>query len=632
MAEILPHNFSTHSEGERFMNRKLLSVSSLVAATSVILAACAQPSPAAPAQPQVVKETVVVEVQKEVEKVVEQTVVVEATAAPVEKAKVLRVNLGTYPDVIDPQKSSFVNEIAHLKLIYEGLTKLDEKLNTVPGAAEKWEYNADQSEVTFTLRKNLKYSDGSPLNAKRFEYSIIRNINPETAGEYGTITNEIAGAPEWQDNYAAAASESDEAKKKAAQEAAAKGEETVRASVQALDASGAACKDYEQADCLTLKVKMSKPAPYFHTVLGIWVGYPAKEENISEGGENWWNSSKFHVGNGPYILSSLEPFVKGVFTPNANYWGGAPKVGIEYQYITDSNVSFQAYKNNEFDIVALPAEDYAAVQADAALLAEAKIYPGSCTTALQFRNFKAPFDDPKVRQAFSHAIDRERWVKDVLQGLGAPTQTWIPPGFPGYKEGETRFGYDAEKAKALIAESTYGSIDKLPPIVLTFGDTPRNRTRNEWLGARMQEVFPGLTVELKPVEPTAFTAAQKDRESELQMFLGGWCADYPDPQNWLSVYWKGTTTFANRIGYKSESFDALIDQADVEGDPAKRSDLYQQAQDQLLNDNPVMFFWNNVNAYMVKPWVKGIVTTPQDSDWPGSTNPLTIDLDTAAMP
>jgi oligopeptide transport system substrate-binding protein len=526
-----------------------------------------------------------------------------------------------------------VNEIAHLKLVYEGLTKLDGKLATVPGAAEKWEYNKEQTELTFSLRKGLKYSDGSVLNAKRFEYSIIRNINPETAGEYGTITNEIAGAPEWQDNFAAAKEAADDAAKKTAGDAAAAGEKSVRESVLATDASGTACKDYAQEDCLTLKVKLSKPAPYFHTVLGLWVTYPAKEENISEGGAQWYNSSKFQVGNGPFVLKTLEPFVKSVFVPNTNYWEGAAKTNIEYSYITDSAVSFQAYKNNEFDIIGLAAEDYETVKADAGLSKEATIYPGSCTTALQFRVFKEPFTDAKVRQAFTYSLDRDAWVKDVLKDLGSPTLTWIPPGFPGYKEGEGRFKYDAEKAKALITESSYKTVAGLPPIVLTFADTPRNRTRNEWLASRFQEVFgTDLKVELKPVEPTAFTAKQKDKESDLQMFLGGWCADYPDPQNWLSVYWKSTTTFADRIGYKDADFDALIDQADVEGDPAKRADLYQQAQDRLVDSNPVAFFWNNVNSYLVKPWVKGIVKTPQDSGWAGDTVPLVIDIDEAAMP
>lgn len=613
------------------MNRKqLLSMSGLVAAASLVLAACAQP--AAPA-PQVVKETVVVEVEKAVEKVVEQTVVVEATAAPTEAAKVLRINIGTYPDIIDPQKSSFVNEIAHLVNTYEGLTRLNEKLETVPAAAEKWEYNDNATELTFTLRPDQKYSDGSPLNAKRFEYSIIRNINPATAGQYAAITNEIAGAADWQDKAAAAGAETDEAKKKALEEEAAAAEATVRASVQALDASGAPCTDYEQADCLTLKVKLAKPAPYFHTVLGLWVTFPAKEELIAEGGDDWWQSSKYQIGNGPYILKTLEPAVRGYFVPNPNYWGDKTKTDVEFSYITDSAVSFQAYKNNEFDIIALAAEDLKTAQADPTLSKEINIYPGSCTFALQFRNFTKPFDDPKVREAFSYSLDRERWVKDVLQDLGAPTLTWIPPGFPGFKEGETRFAFDPEKAKAALAESTYGSVDALPNIVLSFSDTPRNRTRNEWLAARFKEVFgDGLKIELNPVEATAMTALTKDKESNLAMYTGGWCADYPDPQNWLSVFFHGSSVFADRIGFNDEEFNKLTEQADVELDATKRAELYQQAQDRLVEANPVAFFWNNVNSYLVKPWVTGIQKTPQDPAYPGAVTPQTIDIDTSMLP
>ncbi len=118
-------------------------------------------------------------------------------------------------------------------------------------------------------------------------------------------------------------------------------------------------------------------------------------------------------------------------------------------------------------------------------------------------------------------------------------------------------------------------MEALPPIILTFSDTPRNRTRNEWLGARFKEVFGDeLEVELKPVEATTYTAKQKDKSSDLQMFLGGWCADYPDPQNWLSVYFNGKTTFAERIGYNSKAFNTLTEQADKELNPAKRTQLY----------------------------------------------------------
>ena len=166
--------------GGESMRKKMFIIVSLMMVASMVLGACAGTATPPPA----VENTVVVTQIKEVPgatTVVTQVQVVTATPGPEQpevKPAVLRINIATYPDVIDPQKSSFVNEIAHLQMIYEGLTRLDEKLETVPGAAEKWEYNADATEVTFTLRKDLKYSDGSLLNAKRYEYSIMRNINP----------------------------------------------------------------------------------------------------------------------------------------------------------------------------------------------------------------------------------------------------------------------------------------------------------------------------------------------------------------------------------------------------------------------------------------------------------------------
>jgi oligopeptide transport system substrate-binding protein len=399
--------------------------------------------------------------------------------------------------------------------------------------------------------------------------------------------------------------------------------------VHALDSAGNDCTDYEQVDCTTLVVGTAAPAPYMHTVLSLWVGMPAKEELITEGGENWWNSSLYQIGNGPFILESLEPFVRAKFAPNPNYWAGTASYDLEYSYITDTAVAFEAYKNNEFDIVPLVAEDLATVQADPTLNAEANIYPGSCTFAVMFHQLKEPFTDPKVREAFALALDREGWVTDVLKGLGAPTLTWIPPGFPGYDANENRWGYDPDAAKAALAASSYGSVENLPEIVDTFSDTPRNRTRNEWLAAKWKEVL-GVDVKLNPVESTTYTALTKDVNTAPQMFILGWCADYPDPQNWLSVYWK-TGAFGERIGYSNPELDALMASADSETDPATRMDLYAQAQTMLTDGIPVAFMWNNVNSYLIKPWVQGVTKTPMDAGWAGGLNPLTITIDTAAQ-
>ena len=603
--------------------KKFLLLTMLVVAVFVV--ACAAPTPEKVVEKVTVKETVIVAgTPQVVEKVVTApapTAAPKPTTAP--PAKVLRLNLGSYPDIIDPQKSSFVNEIAHLKLIYEGLTRFNEKLETVPGAAEKWTYNTDATTLTFTLRAGLKYSDGTPLNAARFAYSIKRNVNPSTAGEYAAITDEIKGAPAWRGADLAKTSKDDLAKLEAA----------VGASIQALDASGNACKTgkdgYAQADCLTLKLTFSQPAPYFHTIMGIWVAYPAKQENI-EASRIWSTSSKYQIGNGPFVLKSMEPYVRSTFVPNPNYRAGKANVSIEYSYIVDSAVSFQAYKNNEFDMVGLAAEDLATAQKDAVMSKEVNVYPGSCTYAVMFHQLKEPFTDKNVRIAFIQSLDRTAWVKDVLAGLGSPTQTWIPKGFPGYKEGETRWGLDVNAAKAALAKSTYGSVDKLPPLTLTFSDSPRNRTRYDWLAKKWNENL-GVSAKLNPVEATAYTALTKDVKTAPMAFILGWCADYPDPQNWLSVYWK-TGGFGDRIAYSNKNLDVILNQADTATDPKARADLYQKAQDMLVDDAAVAFFWNNVNAYLIKPWVKGVKQTPQDTDFSGSFSVLTIDIDQTLLP
>jgi oligopeptide transport system substrate-binding protein len=604
------------------MSRKaMMWTMSLLVIASMVLAACAPAATPteAPAQPAAPTSTTAPEQPAPTEEVAPTEAPTEAfapTEAPTEEPVVsdepqtLRVNLGTYPDMLDPQKSSFVNEIAHLTLAYEGLTKQDAALDTVPAAAESWEYNEDATVVTFKIRDGLQYSDGSLLNAKRFEYSLLRNINPETAGEYASITDDILGAADWRgaDVGALSAEQLDELK--------------AGVGVRALDTAGNACTDYEQTDCTLLEVTTAAPAPYFHTVMSLWVTFPAKEEMIEAGGENWWNDPANHVGNGPFVWDQLEPNTVALFTPNQYYWGGTPSYSIEYRYITDSAVSFEAYRNGEFDIIGVGAEDLPVIQADAALSEQLMLYPGSCTFAFMFHQLKEPFTDQKVREAFAYALDREAWVSDVLNGLGSPTLTWIPPGYPGYDPDEDRWGFDLEAAQAALAESSYGSAEALPPITFTFSDTPRNRTRNEWLAQNYEQNL-GIRVELNPVESTTYTALTKDVETAPQTFILGWCADYPDPQNWLSVYWK-TGAFGERIGYSNPELDALMAEADAELDETRRAELYADSQRMLTDTAPVAFFWNNVNVYLVHPRVSGVNVTPQDHGFPGSVDPLSM--------
>jgi len=286
------------------------------------------------------------------------------TTAPEEGAvrdATIHIGAGSYPDTIDPQKSSFVHEIGHLKLVYVGLTSLNEKLETVAGGADTWTFNDEATQLSFHIRDDETYSDGTPLNAARYEYSIKRNINPTTLGEYAFITDEIVGAPEWRTGSGCADPAACTEEELVTLEAA--------VGVHAQHDDGSACvvnadtgNAYDDADCRTLVIDLSKPAPYFATVMSLWVTYPAKQELIEEGGDLWWTSTKFQIGNGPFIWQEAEPFVRALFVPNPNFTiNEVPSYSVEYRYITDGAVQFEAYKNDELDIIAYGGEDVPAI-------------------------------------------------------------------------------------------------------------------------------------------------------------------------------------------------------------------------------------------------------------------------------
>lgn len=537
----------------------------------------------------------------------------------------LRIDLGSYPESIDPQVASFVNEVALLQLMYEGLTRLDEHLATVPGAAESWQYNVDATQLTFKLRPGLRYSDGSLLNAARYAYSIKRNIDPKTGGEYAAITDEIIGAREWR--WCSAPAECDAAK------------QVVDQSVLPLRADGQACAALPYADplCNTLKLTLSQPAPYFHTVMSMWVTYPAKEELVAAGDAEWWRDPARQVGNGPFVMTANAQDVITRFVPNTRYWRGRAAYELEFRYIGDSAEAFELYQRGALDIIPSAAEDLPTVNADPVLKAQHLLYPGSCTMVIKFglaatykdaggKEYDSPMKDPKVRQAFALAFDAEGWAKGVDGGLSLVTWTWIPPGFPGY-DPQSPMKFDPALARQLLAQSSYGGPEKLNALdlKLPFADTPRNRQRSEWLAANYKAHL-GVNFTLDPVDANTYRNLTTDPKTFPLLARQGWCADYPDPQNWLSVYWKSTATFAQRQGYQNEQFDALTDTADTQTNQAARLSLYKQAQQVLLNDFPAAFGYNSTNHYLVKPRVHGLKLTAQDSAWPGALEPLSITL------
>jgi len=524
-----------------------------------------------------------------------------SNGANAQDEKVLRIHQTTFPENADPQKSSFTNEIAVLALNYEGLTRQDADLNTVPAAAESWEFNEDATQLTFHMRPDLKYSDGTPITSENFRFAVERTCDPNTAGEYQGILFEIVGC-----------------------QAFAETDPTDQAAYDAAKAALGATTPDES----TLVLDLTQPAPYYATIASLWVFYPVRADLVTGAADDWWKDPTKQIGNGPFQMTSFDDGLQIEFKANENYWAGRPKLdGITYVYQGESAIAIEAFRAGDLDIVDVDASQIPAVTADATLSPDVVQYAVASTYQLSFNLSMEPFTDIKVRQAFSQAFDRETYCGVIRNGDCIPTLSWIPVGLPGSIETD-KYGFDPEAAKQALAESSYGSADALPEITMYYNSNDSaNTARAEWVAGQYKEIL-GVDIQLAPTEGTALVALRKDPATFPQMLLvGGWIQDYPDPQNWLSVYFSCKADFAQRFHYCNEELDKILAQADTNPDQDTRMGLYQQAGEMLVDDIPGPFLYNGTQVSLVSPNVTGYASTPLDAEWPGQfTSLLTIDI------
>ena len=499
-------------------------------------------------------------------------------------------NAGSEPDTIDPQKESFVNEVAQTMMVFEALMAFDPKtLKPVPGAAkEAPKLSSDGLTYTYTLRDGLKYSDGSPVTAKDFQFGFTRTCDPAVAGEYAFTAYIIVGCEAWNtmDPKKATKAELDAAKAKLG-----------------MKVNG----DKEISFTLTEK------APYFNSIAALWVGVPSRESDVTKGGDKWTEPATF-IGNGPFKLTEWKHNEKMVYVRNDNYRTPVKIAKWTKVMINESGVAFAAYRNNELDAVGIGAEQLRTVEGDADLKAQTIDVGGSCTIYVGFNNAKAPFDDQKVRMAFAKSFDRLAYINDVAKiGKAATEGGFIPPGMPGYDKDDTAQKFDPAAAKQLLAQSKYANTDTLKNLKFTYAASAANKTRIEWLQQQWQTNL-GVTVAPDPVDATTYTSLVKKPETTPLMFRLGWCADYPDQQDWLTTVFHSTSTVTH-TGYKNPAFDTAVRKADADPNPESRDKTYQDASRMLSNDAAAAWWYYSATKYLRKPWFKGVTDTSLDFEY-----------------
>jgi oligopeptide transport system substrate-binding protein len=502
----------------------------------------------------------------------------------------ITTNTGSEPDTIDPQKESFVNEVAQTMMVFEALMAFDPKtLKPIPGAAKaNPALSADGLTYTYTLRDGLTYSDGTPVTAKDFAYGFTRTCDPNIAGEYAFTAYIIVGCEAWNsmDTKKATKAELDAAKAKLG-----------------IKVNGA----NEIAFTLTEK------APYFNSIAALWVGAPTRESDVTKGGDKWTEPATF-IGNGPFVLSEWKHNEKMVYTRNAKYRTPAKLAKWTKVMINESAVAFAAYRNNELDAVGIGAEQLRTVDGDADLKAQTVDVGGSCTIYVGFNNARAPFDDAKVRLAFSKSFDRVAYINDVAKiGKAADTGGFIPPGMPGYDAGDTAQKFDPAAAKTLLSQSKYAGTDTMKNLKFTYSASAANKTRIEWLQQQWQTNL-GVTISPDPVDATTYTSLVKKPETTPLMFRLGWCADYPDQQDWLTTVFHSSSSVTH-VGYKNPAFDTAVRKADADPSPESRDKTYQDASRMLSTDAAAAWWYYSATKYLRKPWLQGITDTVMDFEY-----------------
>jgi oligopeptide transport system substrate-binding protein len=504
-----------------------------------------------------------------------------AAPAPQARGNVFRRVVAGEPDTIDPNKCSFADEIGVAMRVFRNLLQFDMDANLVPDQAVAMPEIAEGGLVyTFTLRDDITYSDGKPVTAADFEYGWKRQLDPATASEYAFTGYAVAGAEAY--NTANPRTTSAE-QLRALRDAV---------GVKALDAK-------------TLQFRLRSPSPWFLSVLSTWVGAPTRQDIISQHGDRWTEAATY-IGNGPFILTEWEHQVKMALEANPTYYAGKPALDrVEQIQISEPAIRFASYLNDELDEVEFTSQQKPQVDADRALTAQFKQYPSKYSYYIYFNTTKAPFDNQKVRAAFSFAIDRISYVRNMLGGQGIPARQFVTPGQPGHFEYELEEQtYNPTVAQRLMTEAGFPGNKGLPRIKFGYSANAVNNTRYAGLMEIIKKSLGAdVPIELDPMESRAYTAAVKQIDTTPQMGVLGWGHDYVDPQNWYSTVFHGKAS-NNHTGWNNADFNRLCDEADVEQDPVRRTELYRQAAQILMNDAPAAFFYYGVWWGLVKPRVQ----------------------------
>lgn len=512
----------------------------------------------------------------------------------------ISLSIASEPQTIDPALNSAVDGAIMISHMFEGLMRWEDSGSETNGSngtcnnaqlgygqAESYDKVVnDDGTVTYTfhLRDGIKWSDGKDVTAQDFVFSWQRLVNPETAADYSYMIDSVVNATEIMN-----------------------GEK---------DLSELAVK---AVDDKTFEVTITSDLPYFTEICAFPATFPVREDVVSNA--QWTYSPETYISNGAYKMTVRETNAQIVMEPNEYYYGvdslGPQK--ITFKLMDDQNAQLNGFKTGELDFIErVPVDEVAGLLASG----EMKVVDYIGTYYVCYQTQKAPFDDPRVRQAFTLAVDRNYIVSEITQTGQVEAGGYVPAGvydaagatgddfrttggdyYDPYKDS---YEANCEKARELLAEAGYPNGEGFPVVEYLYNTDDNHKAVAEAL-QNMWQTELGVTVTLTNQEWGTFLQTRKD--GDYSIARNGWIADYNDPMTFLDMWVTGGGN--NDAQYSNPDYDAKIAEAKATSDAATRMQLMHEAEDILLEQdwvvNPLYFY---TQSYMLASDIQGMYYTP----------------------
>ncbi len=484
--------------------------------------------------------------------------------------QILHKGNGPEPEDLDPHIVEGVPEHRILLALFEGLVTYDPvNSRPVPGAAKSWDVSEDGRLYTFHLRDDAKWSNGDLVTAEDFVFAFQRALSRNLGAPYADRLYALKGGEDYHKGVI---------------------DDFSKVGVKALNEH-------------TLQLELVKPLPYFLSLLTGMTWYPVHKDTLLKHGKidqrgTAWTRAGNLVSNGPFKLKNWKIGTEVVVEKNPNYWDASnvKLKEIHFHSIENPNTEERAFKTGGLHMTeTLPLPKVASYKGTPYLFTA----PYFSNYAYGFNTQKPPFDDVRVRQAMSLALDRRAIVENVTKRGEDPAFSFVPPGAAGYAT-TAKLEENVERAKELLAEAGYPNGEGFPPVTLIYNTSDIHRSIAEAL-QHMWAKNLNIHVELVNQEWKVFLQERSSRNNNLYRF--GWVGDYLDPNAFLELYTSDSGN--NNSGWKNAEYDNYILQANSTLDQKKRFEAFDKAENLLMKELPVLPLYIWVTTYLVRPEVKG---------------------------